>query len=224
MKKIFVLALSVVTAITALNITAVASEPSGEVLSDLYNFNIIADISDVRANDNVTRAEVVKMLCFMEGYREEDMEGNIQEVFSDVPPTHWAAKYIATGYFENIIQGYGDNTFQPERNVTYQELQKMIVSALGYDLYAQNAGGYPDGYIMYAASLGLTENLIFENNDFATRGDTMQMIYNALDAPIMVVQRMFIGEEETEPVIMLYDGGNYPFRSYRMMLNGEVEY
>lgn len=38
----------------------------------------------------------------------------------------------------------------------------------------------------------------------------------------MVAQRMFKDGVEIDPVIKLHDGGNYPFKSYRMILNGEA--
>ena len=54
----------------------------------------------------------------------------------------WAAKYIEIAVDDSIISGYEDNTFKPEQYVTYQELHRMIVSSLGYNLYAEQAGGY----------------------------------------------------------------------------------
>lgn len=52
----------------------------------------------------------------------------------------------------------------------------------------------------------------------------MQMICNALDAPIIEVQRMYKDNVEVEPIVKIYYGGNYPLKSFRMILNGEVEY
>lgn len=194
------------------------------VINDLYNFKIIADMSDIRPDDNVTRAEAIKMLCIAGGNDVFEGSQTEEQFFSDVPTTHWAAKYIEIGAFSDIISGYDDGTFRPNNNVTYTELQKMIVSLLGFDLYAQNSGGYPNGYLLYAANLGINNDLTFDNDAYVTRSDAMRMIYNALDAPLMDVQRMIKEGVEAEPIVTLYDGGSHPFRSFRMILNGEAEY
>ncbi len=44
-----------------------ASTLDDNVIEDLYNFKIIADKSDIRPNNNITRAEAVKMICIAEG-------------------------------------------------------------------------------------------------------------------------------------------------------------
>ena len=43
--------------------------------------------------------------------------------------------------------------FVPKSSITYNELQKIIVSALGYTQYAEMQGGYPDGYLTYSEKL-----------------------------------------------------------------------
>lgn len=209
-----------------LNMTVFAAQPEDKVITDLYNFKIISDVSDVRADDNITRAETVKMLCIFKGFDNSWDNMHIDtRVFDDVPADHWAAKYIQTGVWENIINGYEDNTFKPENNVTNQELQKMIVCTLGYDLYCIDAGGYPEGYLSYARKLKISADLNLGNNRYATRGDAMQMIYNALDAPIMDTTHSYHADVNGHmtPEIILYDGGKYPFKSYRMILSGEAE-
>ena len=224
LRKIITMSLAAIMAVSAISISAFAAQLDENVISDLYNFKIIADNSDIRADDNLTRAEAIKMICIAEGNDVFEGKETAEQIFDDVSTSHWAARYIEIGFYDNIIQGYDDNTFRPEGNITYQELQKMLVSVLGFDLYAQNAGGYPDGYLLYSKNLGITKNLNFDDESYITRGDAMQMIYNSLDAPTMVVQRMFVGEAETDPIIRLYDGGEYPFKSLRMILSGEAEW
>ena len=126
MKKLIALIMSF-TVFTS--VSAFAAQPSDEVVSDLAKYNIISDTSDLRPDDNITRAEVVKMLCEMDGYN-PDVQMN--SIFTDVPASHWAAVYITAGYYDGMINGYGDGTFRPEQNVTQNELQTMIVSLLGY--------------------------------------------------------------------------------------------
>jgi hypothetical protein len=165
------------------------------------------------------------MLCIAEGNDLWDNTVMDNQVFDDVPVDYWAAKYIQIGVWDGIINGYEDNTFKPENNVTNQELQKMIVCTLGYDIWCKNYGTYPQAYLYYSKILGITKDLNLVNEDYAKRGDTMQMIYNALDAPILDVSVYLYDEQGNKiPQVRLYDGGNYPFVSYRMVLDGTVEW
>ena len=56
-----------------------------------------------------------------------------------------------------VTGGIGNGMFGPEDPVTYEQAVKMIVSALGYDLVANNKGGYPTGYLAVASSEGITK-------------------------------------------------------------------
>lgn len=49
--------------------------------------------------------------------------------FSDVPSNYWAKDTIAWGVDQNIIQGYQDNTFKPDQNVTEAEFITMFINA-----------------------------------------------------------------------------------------------
>lgn len=49
--------------------------------------------------------------------------------FSDVPPQHWASGTIKAMVEQNILTGYADGTFQPERRVTRAEFAVMLVKA-----------------------------------------------------------------------------------------------
>ena len=92
MKKTFLIALSILTLTSSLN--AFASTLDDNVIEDLYNFKIIADKSDIRPNNNITRAEAVKMICIAEGNDVFDNDTTDTQIFYDVPTSHWAAKYI----------------------------------------------------------------------------------------------------------------------------------
>ena len=116
MKKTFLIALSILTLTSSLN--AFASTLDDNVIEDLYNFKIIADKSDIRPNNNITRAEAVKMICIAEGNDVFDNDTTDTQIFYDVPTSHWAAKYIEIAVDDSIISGYEDNTFKPEQYVT----------------------------------------------------------------------------------------------------------
>lgn len=57
--------------------------------------------------------------------------------FRDMTKSHWADNYVAELSQKGIINGYDDNTFRPNNNVTREEFVKMIITATG--LYDENA-------------------------------------------------------------------------------------
>ena len=55
-----------------------------------------------------------------------------------------------------IING-NNGYFEPDANIQYIHAVKMLVCALGYDIIAQENGGYPYGYLMTATNLKLLQ-------------------------------------------------------------------
>ena len=108
--------------------------------------------------------------------------------FADVSADHWAKGYINQGVADGFIAGMSDTEFDPDANVTYVQAQKMLVSAIGYETYAQAQGGWPTGYKTYAASLDITKGIsgITDSTEL-TRAQVAQMIDNAMDAPLCVI-------------------------------------
>ena len=108
--------------------------------------------------------------------------------FADVSADHWAKGYINQGVADGFIAGMSDTEFDPDANVTYVQAQKMLVSAIGYETFAQGQGGWPTGYKTYAASLDVTKGIsgITDSTEL-TRAQVAQMIDNAMDAPLCVI-------------------------------------
>ncbi len=50
--------------------------------------------------------------------------------FSDVPQGHWAYQSVAKLAQQGVIEGYGDNTFRGDRNITRYEMAQMIAKAM----------------------------------------------------------------------------------------------
>ncbi|MDY6268409.1 MAG: S-layer homology domain-containing protein [Selenomonadaceae bacterium] len=50
--------------------------------------------------------------------------------FSDVPADHWAYDAVSQLAADGVIEGYGDSTFQGEKNITRYEMAQMIARAM----------------------------------------------------------------------------------------------
>ncbi len=82
--------------------------------------------------DFTTRAQMAAFIIrALEG---EPQPGsyNSNPYFSDVPPNHWAFKYIQRIYERGIAQGYSTTppTFGPDAPITREQMAKMLIRAL----------------------------------------------------------------------------------------------
>lgn len=153
----------------------------------------------------ITRAEVTKMVVAAMGpsYTAAAESSVGASEFTDVKG-HWAAGYISVGVAQKFINGMGDGTFAPDANVTYAQIVKMLVAALGYESAAAIAGGYPNGYLSQANKLGITDGLGSVAADTnVTRAQVAQLIYNSLDIPLVIVADWTTNQLTGEPVAVM---------------------
>lgn len=184
-----VIALAMVLSMGVTSFAAFSDVPStvnyAEAVNVLANLGIINGYDDgtFRPDNTITRAEVATIVVNTLGLGETKGA----TVFSDVPADHWAAGYINTAYGAGIISGMGDGTFAPGANVTYEQVVRMIVSALQYDMAANQAGGYPTGYLSIASRYGISQGAVGTVGTPATRATVARLIYNALEVPMLDV-------------------------------------
>lgn len=140
-------------------------------------------VMEFRPTDTITRAEVTAIISRIQGM---NSAAQTNTAFTDVPSTHWASGYVAQAASQGIVNGYGDGNFGPEDNVKYQEMIKMLMETLGYRPFANDNGGYPTGYITAAQRYGVLDDVIGGGIDVeASRGMVAQLVYNAIDTPLM---------------------------------------
>ncbi|PZE20823.1 S-layer homology domain-containing protein [Paenibacillus xerothermodurans] len=58
--------------------------------------------------------------------------------FKDVSSSAWYASTVATATYAGIIDGYEDNTFRPDAQITREELAAMVIRAMNYADIATN--------------------------------------------------------------------------------------
>ncbi len=181
-------------------------------IDELVALEIVNGYEDgsFKPDNEITRAEVTKMVVAAMGdsYTAAAESSKGTSGFADVDAVnHWASGYISVGVAQKFINGMGDGTFAPDSNVTYAQIVKMLVAALGYDSAATLAGGYPNGYLQIGAQIGVTAGVTGLAADTAvTRANVAQLISNALDTPLVVVtgwsQNYVTGEPIAETDVM----------------------
>lgn len=85
------------------------------------------DDGTFRPDAPITRAEATKMAALA---MKLDIENAADAKFTDV--SGWAAPYINAFALTGALQGDGDGTFKPERNITRAEAAKIVAAATGF--------------------------------------------------------------------------------------------
>ena len=86
-----------------------------------------------------TRAQFASMIAKAMGY-DDSLAGETR--FKDVPADQWYAGAITYCFDNDIISGYDDGTFQPEKTITRQEAASILKNA--FNLTGNSGEKFPD--------------------------------------------------------------------------------
>lgn len=115
----------------------------------------------------------------------------LNSVFSDIPPTHPYAEAIAWAKENDVIGGYPDESFQPDRTVNRAEFLKIILEAA--DIAAAEANSdFPDvpkdawfaGYVAAGQDFGIIQGYpdgTFKPEKTVNTAEALKMAYKALN-------------------------------------------
>lgn len=153
-------------------------------VNTMANLGILKGFEDgsFKPAEGVTRAQAAKMIAYMMLGEANAEKMPTKQVFSDVPASHWAAKYINYCNTKGIINGLGNGTFAPNSPVTAIQLAKMLLASAGYGKNGEFVGSGWDVNVFTAA----VENDLFEGSlaaDYdsgATREEASLYVYNTL--------------------------------------------
>lgn len=183
-----------------------ANEQNAETLNSMksaavertHALGILSD-SDLSftARAKTTRAEFCVWAVKMLGI--ENLTGNFR--YSDVPDDYWAAKYINAACSIKLISE--SEEFNPDMPIQYNEAVKILVSAAGYEIAANQSGGWPSGYLAVATKLGILKGVSNKSGE-VTRFDAVKMIDNTLDVKIMDTYYNGVYKETDKTVLSEY--------------------
>lgn len=102
--------------------------PEGEAVRNLVSYGIIKGMGNgkFQGNKTITRAMVTRV--FMLISKDKAIDKDVY--FSDVTNDKWYAESVKWAASKNIIAGYTDGTFKPEKKVTRQEFCVMLMNLL----------------------------------------------------------------------------------------------
>lgn len=198
-----------------------ADEMTEEKLSTLYDYGIFHgdESGNLNMDKHITRAEFCKVIMTSLGYSDEQLsELGETEDFNDVDKSHWAYLYIHNAKKLSLIEGYENEYFFPESTINVVDVERAILSSLGYDIEASGFGGYPNGYVQVAINMGLTRDIDCNPYEAAVRRDVAMMIYKALNIPVMSI----IGEGDDREYIAMSGAYGGQRITLKRILDGEV--
>ncbi len=115
-----------------------ATEGYGSIMN-LYHRGIIGGYPDgtFQALNNVTRAEFSKMLLMTAEYT---LDTSLNSTFTDVRNDYWGKAFIMTLASKGILNGKGNQTFDPTGQIKIGEVLAVITRT--FDLYGEE-NSYP---------------------------------------------------------------------------------
>lgn len=192
------------------------SAKSAQAITELSSLGIISGYPDgtFRPNNKITRVELAAVMS--KAFKYEDASAMYSYV--DVPMTSWFYDYVMRVSNAGIMNGTGMNRFNPNADITHNELMKMSVSQLGKDKFAQELGAWPKGYAEVAKIVGIADQNVYgaakasraevceyiskifkyqNNKDLVLDGKafTVGMDASALDAPGEVLASAYEGTD-----------------------------
>ncbi len=137
--------------------------------------------------ENITRAELAAFLV-----RTLGITGDGADNFADVPANHAYAKELAQGKAAGIINGIGDNMYNPDANITRQELMTMISRGMKLSGEA-DISGFLDASAVADWAIGHVRAMIASGLIQGNADGTLNPLGNTTRAEAAVIMNRILG-------------------------------
>ncbi len=146
-------------------------------------------------DSNLTRGMIAQVLYNLEGTPEAG-----SDAFTDVEAGQWYADAVNWAAANNIVSGYGDSTFGPQKDITREQMAQILYNYAvfkGYDVSAQgDLSAFGDGSetsdwalpaMKWAVGTGLLQGYAGRLNPAgtATRAEVAQILMNFCENIVM---------------------------------------
>lgn|GEM_PF-4306152 len=164
-----------------------------DAICELWKMDVVdgRDHDDFNPNDEITRAEFLKMALLAADYDVNEMDSG--DIFSDVSEDDWFYEYVTYAAFKGYVHGYDDGTFQPNDEITRAEALVLIMRIADEELWDFNDRDInfddvdEDDWFAYAVVIADREGIIqgdrhnddFDPNDDLTRAESAVMVRRA---------------------------------------------
>lgn len=171
------------------NICVCNAYAADSILNDLNSLGITYMLGvESRMESNITRGEFSQLVINMMGQREIAESLITYNYFTDIEDNPYKGAInllMAEGY----VSGTGNGKFEPENYITYNQICKIMVSVLGYDVIVSDSS--LESYAYAAGSIGITKNVDSSQSILKIK-DVLTIIDNCLDIDKMVDRKSVV--------------------------------
>lgn len=206
----------VVLSISIISSPAMASDNSGALSADYVLLNDLGILPQsfidlTGSNLQVSRSVFAQLMCSVLGYEAyAESLSTQQNVFSDVSSTDKAYGSIMAVNKLGLMQGDGKGKFNPNNQMDFAQVLKVVMVALGYGDLAPYYGGYPTGYITLALNNDILDGIQnYGANIKVKASDVITIIYNAINCRVLEYtaigdDTITISDENNQTLINVY--------------------
>ncbi|MBQ7573889.1 MAG: S-layer homology domain-containing protein [Clostridia bacterium] len=218
MKKLFLITLSFIFVFSAvMSASAQGDERYITSVQRMESFGIMKGTPDggLETEREITRSEFATVLIRVSSLESVAEAMRTEKLFTDITEDYWATPYVNFACGLGLMIGVGQNKFDPDSYVTYEQVVKSLICALGYGAVikpAEDDSTWYTPYMEQAVRLGLLKDV---NSDFSIgkplkRGQVALLLDNALDIDIMEQQgESYVVSKGTTLLDGIYDGGKH---------------
>ena len=178
-----------------------AAPTQNEKFAALKELGIFSGFPDGSAglDQNMTRAQFAKVLTT--GLQLD--ENAAASKYSDVSAGHWAKGFIGAVTEAGLMQGKGNNKFDPNGSVTIEELAKTLVLGLGLEevegATVAGTSAWAAGYVQAALDAKIIPTFT-SYKTAATRGQLVEAIFEVVGGTIVTVKSAVATDAKTVEV------------------------
>ncbi|PIR54101.1 hypothetical protein COU75_02910 [Candidatus Peregrinibacteria bacterium CG10_big_fil_rev_8_21_14_0_10_42_8] len=161
-----------------------SSHPNAKAINFVRNEGIVKGYDDgtYRPNQTINRAEFIKIIIASNFTQEAIDNCESEDLFSDVHQSDWFADYVCIGKNDNVISGYDDGSFGPEKPVNFAEAAKIVVNAFTIHTNPedQKLSVWWKPYVFALSRIGGLPPSFTDPNQLLTRGEMAEIIFRVM--------------------------------------------
>ncbi len=162
----------------------VVSESYYDAAKVVYDLGVMSDVY-TNYSKNVTRGDMAVVLTKIMGITDLAEGNKDTETFTDVEVGTELNGCVNAVKMMGYMTGVTSTTFEPDMEMAFQDIVKILVTATGYEPLATNYGGYPNGYLAAASSKNISKGVITQGTASVTYEQLAQLVYNSINTGIM---------------------------------------
>ncbi len=165
------------------------SSPFAEAIEYIRTKGIVQGFADgtYQPDKSIARAGFIKIVVEAK-YSDTEISNCIDEnssesqnvFFPDVPAAEWFAPYVCVAKVNDIIKGFPDGTFHPEKEISFVEAAKIIANTFS-DSELTDGDPWYQPYVTELETVAAIPTSIETFEQLITRGEMAEIIYRILE-------------------------------------------